>query len=145
MKTNNHIMNKPLKLVTIASLISLAFLTLIVFIEDIKVADIPLWAIIGIPTLHLAIPLIFFLVQRSTQRTMQDASLQKQRKRALIVFWLYIIFMSILLIILYLVRPQSFWHILPTQIPFLLFVFFLRFRVFFPKSKESTEDIYQKE
>ena len=138
-------MNKSLKLVIILSLISLAFLILIIFISDIKVADIPLWAIIGIPALLLTTPLIFFLVQRSTQRTMQDASLQKQRKRALIVFWLYIIVMSILLIILYLVRPQSFWHILPAQIPFLLFVFFLRFRVFFPKSKESTEDIYQKE
>ena len=139
-------MNKPLKLVTIASLISLAFLILIVFIEDIRVADIPLWAIIGIPTLHLAIPLIFFLVQRSTQRTMQDASLQKQRKRLLIVSGAYIIFLLLLFAIVYLVRP----HILPTLFPqaafgFVLFVFFLRFRLFFPKSKESTEDINQKE
>jgi hypothetical protein len=133
-------MNKPLKLVTIASLISLAFLILIVFIEDIRVADIPLWAIIGIPTLHLAIPLIFFLVQRSTQRTMQDASLQKQRKRALIVFGSYAIFMLMLFLIIYHTKPQSLQTILLPQLVWLPTLFFINFRLFFPKEKEPTED-----
>jgi len=139
-----RIMNKPLKLVIILSLISLAFLVLIIFISDIKVADIPLWATIGMPTLLLATPFIFFLVQRSTQRVLKDATLQKRRKRLLISSGAYIVFMAILLVIIQRVSPNVFWVHLLTQIALVLSMFFTDFRIFFPK-KEDTKDDNQKE
>ena len=130
----------------IVSLMLIVPITILAFIiiSDINIKDFPMWAIIGIPILILVLPFIFLLTQRSGQE-IYKVSLQKQKKRFLTTWGIYIIFLVICLVILYFLNNQFFLPFLFIQIAFLLSVFFMRFRLFFPSKKKMSEDANQNE
>jgi hypothetical protein len=133
-------MKKTQKWIALLMLIvPITILTFFITISDISIKEFPLWAIIGIPTLILVSPFTFLFAQRSGQ-SMYNASLQKQKKRFLTVWGIYIIFLVILLIVLYFLNYQFFLAFLFIQTAFLLSVLFMKFRLFFTKNYESTED-----
>ena len=145
----NDIMKKSKKRIIILMIILIPVIILAIpfIIGGISIKEFPLWAIIGIPILLLASPFIFLLAQRRTERTIYDAPLQKQKKRFLTVWGIYIIFLTILLIVLYYVHYSSFVGILCGQSVCFVLLFFINFRLFFPKEKKQklTNDNNQEE
>jgi len=138
-KNNMKNMKKSQKWLLLSMVIIPAIILAVPFIidNDMSIKEFPWWAII-IPVLILVSPFTFILAQRSGQ-AMYDAHLQKQKKRFLTAFGIYIIFLIIILIILYFYSYQFFLPFLLIQTAFLLSVFFMRIRLFFPKKQESTE------
>ena len=69
-------------------------------------------------------------------------SLQKQKKKFLTIWSIFILFVAIILTMHYQLVSDHFyfWTLLLTQVAFLLTVFFLKFRLFFPKKEKSIED-----
>ncbi|MDR2979402.1 MAG: hypothetical protein LBV02_03020 [Bacteroidales bacterium] len=115
-------------------------ITVSLIVSGISLKDFPVWAIITVSTVILVSPFTFFLTQRSAQWGISDASLKRQKKRFLTVWGAYIIFLAIILVVIYYFNYQFFQPFLFIQTAFLLSLFFMNFRLFFPKKKESTED-----
>ena len=130
---------KRKKLLILIMTIPTIILPILLIIIGINTNKIAWWAVIGIPVVTLVSILLFLLAQNSAQRV-YDASLQKQRKRILTVWGIYTIFIAVILIIQYYIRNQSILPTLFIQTGFLISIFFLHFRIFFPKVKKSTED-----
>jgi hypothetical protein len=66
--------------------------------------------------------------------------LYRNSEKELIVSGSYAIFMLMLFLIIYHTKPQSLQTILLPQLVWLPTLFFINFRLFFPKEKEPTED-----
>jgi len=118
-------------LIVAIPVIILAFFFLL---SGISIKELPWWTII-IPILILISPFLFLFAHR-TARAKYNTSLQ-QKKRFLTVWGGYIIFFVILLVICYYSNYDFVWVMLFTQIGFLLFVFLLKFRLFFPKKSNE--------
>jgi hypothetical protein len=128
------------RLLILISIVPAIILLFFLIISGVSIKDFPLWAIIVIPTLILVTPFMFLLAQCFAQRAIYDAPLQKKKKRILIVWGVYAIFTTIVLIILYHVRYQSFWITFLQLFPVSFFILFGNFRLFFPKKEKSTEN-----
>jgi protein-S-isoprenylcysteine O-methyltransferase Ste14 len=127
------------RLLILMMIIPAIILPVFLIIHGMSVNKIPWWAIIGILIVTLASILIFLFTQNSAQQV-YDAPLQKQRKRILTVWGAYSIFTAIVLIILYYVRYQLFLTGLVFPALLLPSLFFVYFRVFFPKNTKSIEN-----
>ena len=123
-------------LLVLIVLIPATLVAIFLLASGIRITELPMWVIM-IPLLIIISPFTFLLAQRSG-REMDDAPLQKQKKRFLTVWGFYIIFLVMLLVIAYFFSYQFFWPFLFIQVAFLLTVFFFKFRLFFPKNEEST-------
>jgi len=117
----------------------LLIFTVLLFLSELSIKEFPLWTIIVMSTLFLVPPFIFLFVQR-TKKRVKDLSQQKKKKRILIVWSVYTILTTIFLIIIYFINFQSFLCALIFQAIFLPSVFFLNFRLFFPTTKESSDE-----
>jgi hypothetical protein len=83
---------------------------------------------------------IFLLKQRFEKRILSNnSSFQKQKKKFLTVWGSFIVCLTIILTITYHVNYSFFWILLIAQSLFLLSVFFMNFRLFFPKKGKSIE------
>ena len=132
-----NIMKKTQRLLLISILVVPAIiLTVFLILIDVSIKEFSKWAIV-IPILILISPFIFFFAQRSAKKA-YDSPLVRQKNRFLTVWGVCIIFFAILLSICYYVNYDFFWVLLLTQFGFLISVFLLRFRLFFPKKKDAT-------
>ena len=131
---------QKLGIILMIIIIPIIIIAVSLIVGGISIKDIPLLAIIGVSALILISPFTFLLAQRSAQRT-YNATLQKQKKRLLTMFGIYIFFSAILLIVvLYYVSYQYFWVVFLAQIlPPIFFMFFGNFRFFFPKEKKQKQ------
>jgi uncharacterized membrane protein len=130
---------KRKRLLILIMTIPAIILPILLIIIGININKIAWWAVIGIPTVTIVSILLFLLAQSSAQREC-DTSLQKKRKRILTVWGIYTFFIVVILIIQYYAMNQSFLPTLFIQTLFLISIFFIHFRVFFPKVKKSIED-----
>ena len=107
-------------------------------VTGLSIRETPLWIVTGIPI--LLFPFVAFLVKRyDAQPT--DNPLKKQRRKFLALWGSYAVFMTIALIMAYYRTPQFFWTFLLLQICFLLSVFLLNIRLFFPKKEGDTKEL----
>ena len=128
-------MNKTQKWIYTLMLISPIIAILILMITtDRSIKGLPLWFVIGLPLFVFAVFLISFFEQRHAQKKPKDVSLQKARKRFLIGWGSYAIFIAIILTIafFFMHNPTFIWQMLFTQIGLLLFLFFF----LYPKKKD---------
>jgi len=109
---------------------------LFIIMAGISIKEIPHWFIIEIPIIILVSIIIFLLIQPFDY-------LEKLKRRFLTGWGIYVIFTAIMLTILYYFNYDFFGVFLFMQTVFLLSIFFMRFRLFFPKNKESIEDVNQ--
>ena len=123
------------KLLILLMIVPVTIIPILLIFISLNIIKIPWWAIIGISIITIVSIFIFIL----TQRTVSDVPFRKQKKRFLTVWGIYTIFIAIILTIQYHIRYQSFWATLFIQAVFLLSVFFINFRLVFPKKKESIE------
>ena len=103
----------------------------------LSIREIPLWAITIVPV--LLFPLALHFVKRYDAQPTENL-LRKKRKKFLIIWGSYAVFLAMLLIIAYYRIPEFFFPFLLIQFCFLLGVFFLNIRLFFPKKEMPTKE-----
>jgi len=128
------------EIIVLILIIPAAILTIFLILSGISVKEMPLWAIIVIPTLILLSPFTFMMSSRYAQLT-YNLPLQKRKKRILTVLCALIFFSGIILTVTYYLVPYFFWIILFVMVlPMMFFIFLGNFRLFFPKDKKIFED-----
>jgi len=129
-------------LIALMIIIPISVFFIIISSSNITIKEFSWWAIIGIFAFMLVFPFFFLLVEWRVQRKMNenDTPLQKQKKRFLIGWGYYIILLIILFTIAYCIGSDFSWHYLCIQVLFLLSMFFVNIRLFFPKKNKPIEN-----